>query len=389
MTIPMKGNWNYPTRVWTGPGRIAELPKACEELGMVRPLIVTDTGLKDAPMIRNALGLLGKGAGLFADVRGNPVAANVEAGLKAYHAGAHDGVVAFGGGSGLDAGKVIAFMSGQTRPLWDFEDVGDWYTRADPKGIAPIVAVPTTAGTGSEVGRAGVILNEETHQKKIIFHPKMMPGIVIADPELTVGLPAKITAATGFDAWVHCFEAFCAPGFHPLADGVALEGMRLIKTYLPRACKNGGDLEARSRMLAAASMGATAFQKGLGAVHAIAHPVGSFFDTHHGLTNAVITPYVIVHNREAIAERMKVLARVLDLPKPGIDGVLDWVLAFRKELGIPHSLAEIGVTLRNPEEIGREAAIDPSAGGNPTPVDAKILERIFRSAVKGDLSLKS
>ena len=298
-------------------------------------------------------------------MRGNPVAANVEAGLKAYHAGAHDGVVAFGGGSGLDAGKVIAFMSGQTRPLWDFEDVGDWWTRADPKGIAPVVAVPTTAGTGSEVGRAGVILNEETHQKKIIFHPKMMPGIVIADPELTVGLPPKITAATGFDALVHCFEAFCAPGFHPLADGVALEGMRLIKTYLPRACKNGGDMEARSRMLAAASMGATAFQKGLGAVHAIAHPVGSFFDTHHGLTNAVITPYVIVHNRDAIAERMKVVARVLDLPKPGVDGVLDWVLEFRKELGIPHSLAEIGVTLRNPEEIGREAAIDPSAGGNP------------------------
>jgi alcohol dehydrogenase class IV len=388
MTIPMKGNWNYPTRVWAGPGRIAELPKACEELGMSRPLIVTDSGLKDAPMIRNALKLLPL-ARLFSEVRGNPVAANVAAGLEAYHAGNHDGVVAFGGGSALDAGKVIAFMSGQTRPLWDFEDIGDWYTRADPKGIAPVVAVPTTAGTGSEVGRAGVILNEETHQKKIIFHPKMMPGIVISDPELTVGLPAHITAATGFDAWVHCFEAFCAPGFHPLADGVALEGMRLIKIYLPRACKNGGDLEARSRMLAAASMGATAFQKGLGGVHAIAHPVGSFYNTHHGLTNAVITPYVIVHNREAIAERMKVVSRVLELPKPGIDGVLEWVLSFRKELNIPHSLADIGVDLKNPDQIGHEASIDPSAGGNPVPVDAATLARIFRSAVKGDLSLKS
>jgi alcohol dehydrogenase class IV len=388
MTIAMKGNWNYPTRVWTGPGRIAELPAACAELGIRKPLVVTDNGLRDSQMVKRAVASV-PGAGLFADVRGNPVAANVEAGLEVYRGGGYDGVVAFGGGSGLDAGKVIAFMSGQTRPLWDFEDVGDWWTRADPAGIAPVVAVPTTAGTGSEVGRAGVILNEETHQKKIIFHPKMMPGIVIADPELTVGLPPKITAATGFDAWVHCFEAFCAPGFHPLADGVALEGMRLIKTYLPRACRNGGDLEARSRMLAAASMGATAFQKGLGAVHAIAHPVGSFFDTHHGLTNAVITPYVIVHNRDAIAERMKVLARVLDLPKPGVEGVLAWVLEFRKELGIPHSLAEIGVTLRNPQEIGREAAMDPSAGGNPTPLDAAILERIFRSAVKGDLSLKS
>jgi alcohol dehydrogenase class IV len=252
-----------------------------------------------------------------------------------------------------------------------------------------VVAVPTTAGTGSEVGRAGVILNEETHQKKIIFHPKMMPGIVIADPELTVGLPPKITAATGFDAFVHCFEAFCAPGFHPLADGIALEGMRLIKQYLPRACKNGGDMEARSRMLAAASMGATAFQKGLGAVHAIAHPVGSFFDTHHGMTNAVITPYVIVHNRDAIAERMKVLSRVLELQKPGVDGVLDWVLGFRKELNIPHTLAELGVTIKNSDVIGKEAALDPSCGGNPIPIDAATLERIFRSAVKGDLSLKS
>ena len=386
--VPMQGNWNYPTRVWTGPGRIKELPRACEELGIARPLIVTDTGLKDSPMIRNALALLPT-AKLFSEVKGNPVAANVEAGLKAYQAGGHDGVVAFGGGSALDAGKVIAFMSGQKRPLWDFEDVGDYWKRADPAGIAPIVAVPTTSGTGSEVGRAGVILNEETHQKKIIFHPKMMPGIVIADPELTVGLPPKITAATGFDAFVHCFEAYCAPGFHPLADGVALEGMRLIQVYLPRAVRNGADLEARSRMLAAASMGATAFQKGLGAVHAIAHPVGSFFDTHHGLTNAVITPYVIVHNRDAIAERMQLLSRVLDLPKPGIDGVLEWVLDFRKELGIPHALSDIGVTLRNPAEIGREAAIDPSAGGNPIPVDAPTLERIFRSAVKGDLTLQA
>jgi alcohol dehydrogenase class IV len=387
MTVLMKGNWNYPTRVWAGPGRIAELPAACADLGIRRPLVVTDSGLRDSQMISRAVQSL-PGAGLFADVRGNPVAANVEAGLKAYRAGGYDGVVAFGGGSGLDAGKVIAFMSGQTRPLWDFEDIGDWWTRADPQGIAPVVAVPTTAGTGSEVGRAGVILNEQTHQKKIIFHPKMMPGIVIADPELTVGLPPNVTAATGFDAFVHCFEALCAPGFHPLADGVALEGMRLIKSYLLRACRNGADLEARSRMLAAASMGATAFQKGLGAIHAIAHPVGSFFDTHHGLTNAVITPYVIAHNRDAIAEPMQVLARALDLPKPGVDAVLDWVLEFRQQLGIPHSLAQIGVTLRNAAEIGREAAIDPSASGNPIPVDAPTLERIFRSAVRGDLSLQ-
>ena len=387
MSAVLKANWNYPTKVWAGPGRVAELPAACATLGIRKPLLVTDEGLKDSAMVRGALALL-PGAGLYAGVRGNPVGANIDGGLAAYRAGLHDGVVAFGGGSALDAGKVIAFMSGQSRPLWDFEDVGDWWTRADPKGIAPIVAVPTTAGTGSEVGRAGVVVNEATHQKKIIFHPAMMPGVVISDPELTVGLPPHITAATGIDAFVHCFEAYCAPGFHPLADGIALEGMRLIAEYLPRACADGRDIEARSRMLAAASMGATAFQKGLGGVHAIAHPVGAIYNTHHGLTNAVLLPYLVVHNRSAIGAQLAVIARVLDLKGDPYQAFLDWVLAFRKRLGIPHSLADIKVPLDDPELVGREAALDPSAGGNPLPTDAATYARLFRSAVKGDLALK-
>jgi alcohol dehydrogenase class IV len=384
MNLTLRGNWNYPTTIWAGPGRIVELPKACAAAGIRRPLIVTDEGLIGAPMIRQALAAL-KDAALFGAVRGNPALSHVEAGLRAYRAGGHDGVVAFGGGSALDAGKVVAFMSGQTRPLWDFEDIGDWWTRADPAGIAPVVAVPTTAGTGSEVGRAGVILNEETHQKKIIFHPQMMPRIVIADPELTVGLPPGVTAATGIDAFVHCFEAFCAPGFHPLADGVALEGMRIIHRFLPRAYANGKDIEARAQMLAAASMGATAFQKGLGGVHAIAHPVGSWFNTHHGLTNAVILPYVVTYNRNAIEAKTDVIARVLDLPTRGFDGFLAWVIEMRRELGIPHSLADLGVSADKAAIIGREAAIDPSAGGNPIPVDAAQLEHIFRAAVAGRL----
>jgi alcohol dehydrogenase class IV len=384
MSHALRGNWNYPTTIWAGPGRIAELAEACSRAGIKRPLIVTDEGLLSSPMINNALSAL-KHAALFGAVRGNPAASHVEAGLRAFRAGDHDGVVAFGGGSALDAGKVVAFMSGQTRPLWDFEDIGDWWTRADPAGIAPVVAVPTTAGTGSEVGRAGVILNEETHQKKIIFHPQMMPRIVILDAELTVGLPRGVTAATGIDAFVHCFEAFCAPGFHPLADGVALEGMRLIHRFLPRACADGKDIEARAQMLAAASMGATAFQKGLGGVHAIAHPVGSWFNTHHGLTNAVILPYVMTYNRHAIAEKAEVIARVLDLPARGFDGFLAWVLGMRRELGIPHSLAEIGVSADNAAIIGSEAAIDPSAGGNPIPVSAAQLEHIFRAAVAGNI----
>src|SRR5579863_9311954 len=385
MSTGLRGNWNYPTTIWAGPGRIAELADACARVGMKRPLIVTDEGLIGAPMIRNALAAV-KNSALFGAVRGNPTSSHVEAGLRAYRAGDHDGVVAFGGGSALDAGKVVAFMSGQKRPLWDFEDVDDWWTRADPAGIAPVVAVPTTAGTGSEVGRAGVILNEETHQKKIIFHPQMMPRVVISDPELTVGLPRAVTAATGIDAFVHCFEAFCAPGFHPLADGVALEGLRLIHRFLPRAFADGTDIEARAQMLAAASMGATAFQKGLGGVHAIAHPVGSWFNTHHGLTNAVILPYVMVFNRNAIVDKADVIARVLDLPAPGYDGFFDWVLEMRRELGIPHTLAGLGVSADKAAIIGREAAIDPSAGGNPIPVDAAQLERIFRAAVDGSLA---
>ena len=386
MNATLKANWNYPTTVWAGPGRIAELAAACRRVGIIRPLLVTDEGLRDAPMVCRACELV-PGAVLFSRVRGNPVAANIEDGLAAYRVGGHDGVIALGGGSALDAGKVIAFMSGQRRPLWDFEDVGDWWTRADPRGIAPVIAIPTTAGTGSEVGRAGVVVNEATHQKKIIFHPQMMPALVISDPELTVGLPASITAATGMDAFVHCLEAYCAPGFHPLADGIALEGMRLIQTHLPRACEDGQDLEARSRMLAAASMGATAFQKGLGGVHAIAHPVGAHFNTHHGLTNAVLLPYLLVHNRPALGPQLPVIARTLGLGGEPFEALLSWVLEFRERLKIPHSLAEIGVTLRNPDTIGHEASLDPSAGGNPRPTEAADYARIFRSAVKGDLQL--
>ena len=351
MNSTLRGNWNYPTTIWAGPGRIAELGEACSRAGIKRPLIVTDEGLVKSPMIERTVASL-QDAVLFGGVRGNPASSHVEAGLRAYRAGGHDGVVAFGGGSALDTGKAVAFMSGQSRPLWDFEDIGDWWTRAIPAGIAPVVAVPTTAGTGSEVGRASVILNEETHQKKIIFHPQMMPRIVILDAELTVGLPRAVTAATGIDAFVHCFEAFCAPGFHPLADGVALEGMRLIHCYLPRACADGKDIEARAQMLAAASMGATAFQKGLGGVH-------------------------------AIAEQAEIISRVLNLPERGFGGFLAWVLQMRRELDVPHSLAEIGVSTGNAAVIGSEASLDPSAGGNPIPVNATQLEHIFRAAVDG------
>lgn len=386
MTALLTGNWNYPTKIWSGAGRIGDLAEACAVAGITHPLIVTDKGLENSSIIATVCAVLAK-AGLanavYAEVQGNPVGKNVDDGTALYRSGGHDGVVAVGGGSGLDVGKAIAFMAGQTRPLWDFEDVGDWWTRADPNGIAPVIAVPTTSGTGSEVGRASVVVKEDTHEKKIIFHPKMLPVVVIADPELTVGLPAHITAATGMDAFVHCFEAYCAPGFHPMADGIALEGMRLVKEYLPRAYADGSDIEARSRMLAAASMGATAFQKGLGAVHSISHPVGAFYNTHHGLTNAIVLPYVMVFNRPAIEEKMVALERFLGLEGTGFDAVYAWVLAFRKQMGIPASLGDIGVPDDQAETIGDHAQRDPSTGGNPRATTPADMTAIFKAAVAG------
>jgi alcohol dehydrogenase class IV len=383
------GNWNYPTKMIFGPGRIAKLAQACRSVGMTRPLLVTDPGLAKLPMVESALAANradGLPTEIFADVKGNPIGRNVSDGVAQFLAGGHDGVIALGGGSGIDAAKAIALMSGQSRPLWDFEDVGDNWTRADTAGIAPIVAVPTTAGTGSEVGRASVIVQEENHAKKIIFHPDMLPRVVISDPELTVGLPAHITAATGMDALAHCFEAYCAPGYHPMADGIAVEGMRLVRQWLPRAVAEGGDIEARANMLAAASMGATAFQKGLGAIHSLSHPIGAIYDTHHGLTNAVVMPYVMAHNRPAIAERMERLAAYIGLDQHSFAGVMDWVLQLRELLDIPPTLADLGLDDKRADEICEAAAGDPTAPTNPVPLDTKILRAMFDDALAGRIA---
>ncbi len=383
----MRGNWSFPTTVRFGVGRIVELPKACRELGMTRPLVVTDKGLAPLPMLTDSVAALldaGLGAAMFSDVQGNPIEANVDSGLQAYRDGDHDGVVAFGGGSAMDVGKCIALMVGQTRPLWDFEDREDWYTRADPEGIAPVIAVPTTSGTGSEVGRAGVITNLEDHTKRIIFHPKMLPGIVIEDPQLTAGLPAHLTAAVGMDALSHNMEAYCSPLFHPMADGIALEGMRLVKEWLPAACADGNDLEARGNMQVASSMGATAFQKGLGAMHSLSHPCGSLLDTHHGLTNGVVMPYVLTFNAHAIEEKMTALARYLDLPNPSGKSVQSWVLALRHQIGIPHTLAELGVTEDLIPQIARMAVDDPTAPTNPVKLTVANLEGLYATAINGE-----
>lgn len=384
----LKGNWNYPTQMIFGPGRIDKLGQACKMLGMTRPLLITDPGLAGLPMVKDAIAANeaeGLPTGLFDAVKPNPVGHNVEEGAKAYRDGGHDGVIAFGGGSGLDCAKAVALMVGQTRPLWDFEDKGDNWKRADPEGIAPIVAVPTTAGTGSEVGRASVIVEEETHTKRIIFHPKMLPATVISDPELTVGLPPNITAATGMDALAHCLEAYCAPGYHPMAEGIAVEGIRLVKDWLPTAVHDGKNLAARAHMLAAASMGATAFQKGLGAIHSLSHPVGALYDTHHGLTNAVFMPYVLAFNRPAIEDKMGRLAAWLELKNPSFNAIQDWILALREELKIPEKLDGLGVGDERIEEIAEAAAEDPTAPTNPIPAGAAEMRQIFEMALEGRL----
>jgi alcohol dehydrogenase class IV len=385
--MPSDANFGFPTAIKYGAGRVGELGDLCKEAGIKRPLLVTDPGLAGMDMVKNVVAGLqkdGLGVAVFSDIKPNPVEENITDGVKAYKAGGHDGVIAFGGGSGLDAGKVIAFMQGQTRPLFDYEDVGDWWTRADPAGIAPNIAVPTTAGTGSEVGRAGLVTDSVTHAKKIIFHPLMLPSFAVLDPELTVGLPAGLTAATGIDALSHNLEAYSAPGYHPFAAGIALEGMRLVKDFLPDAVANPGDLEARGQMLVASAMGATAFQRGLGAMHALAHPLGGVYDAHHGMLNAILMPYVLKANREAIENRIRRASRYMYIDN-GFDGFLQWVLDLRGQLNIPHKLADIGIPDDNLQMIAEMAVKDPSAGGNPIQFSVAQYKDIVTRAQRGDL----
>jgi alcohol dehydrogenase class IV len=365
--MTLNANWSYPTAIRFGAGRISEIADACFVAGIKKPLLVTDRGLAGMEITQKTLNLLddaGLGRAIFADVDPNPNEKNAAAGVAAYKAGNHDGVIAFGGGSGLDLGKVVAFLAGQSRPIWDFEDIDDWWTRANSDVIAPIVAVPTTAGTGSEVGRASVITNSITQQKKIIFHPKFLPTVVICDPELTVGMPKFITAGTGLDAFAHCVEAYCSPHYHPMSQGMALEGMRLVKEYLPRAYSDGTDLEARSHMMSAAAMGATAFQKGLGAIHALSHPIGAIYHTHHGTTNAVCMPAVLKFNKPAIKDSLAEAANYLGI-SDGFDGFCKFVDELNDSLAIPKSLAGLGIDNPDIERIISGALIDPSTGGNP------------------------
>ena len=370
--MSITANWSYPTAIRFGAGRISEIADACAVAGIKKPLLITDRGLVDMDITQGTLDLLdaaGLGRSIFADVDPNPNEKNAAAGVKAYKEGGHDGVVAFGGGSGLDLGKLVAFLAGQTRPLWDFEDIGDWWTRADADAIAPIVAVPTTAGTGSEVGRASVITNSVTAEKKIIFHPKFLPTVVICDPELTVGMPKFITAGTGLDAFAHCVEAFCSPHYHPMSQGMALEGMRLVKDYLPRAYADGADIDARAHMMSAAAMGATAFQKGLGAIHALSHPIGAIYHTHHGTTNAVCMPAVLQFNRPAIEGVIGNAANYLGIAY-GFEGFCDYVNDLNASLGIPQRLSGLGIENPDIDRIVTGALSDPSTGGNPVEMTA-------------------
>jgi len=384
----MKINWNYPTSVWVGKNRIDDLSQACNNLNILSPLFVTDKDLINLDMVKNVILELKNNfnnLSVFSNFSGNPFGENVEEGVLEFKKNKCDGVIAFGGGSGLDVGKAIAFMSGQSRPIWDFEDIGDYWKRADEKNIAPIIAVPTTAGTGSETGRASAIINKETGVKKIIFHPKFLPSIVILDPVLTVDLSPRLTAATGMDALAHNLEAFCAPGFHPMADGIAIEGMKLIKKSLLIAIKNGKDLEARADMLAAASMGSTAFQKGLGAIHSLSHPINSQFNVHHGLSNAIFMPYVLTFNKSLIEKRIVSICDYLNLDK-NFDSFLNWILDLRKDLNIPHKLSDVVEKNKiDLNKLSQMALDDPSTGTNPKKLSLEDMKLLYEHSISGEL----
>ena len=384
-----KYNWNYPTTMWAGENRINDIAKACKTLNIKKPLLVTDKGLSNSEIVKNTILVLKDNnvqVELFSDVVGNPTGTNVNDGVKNYKDNQCDGVIAFGGGSGLDVGKAIAFMSGQNLPIWDFEDVGDNWIKANSDQIAPIIAVPTTAGTGSETGRASVILNEDTGVKKIIFHPKFLPSIVILDPTLTVGLPPKITAATGMDALAHNLEAYCAPGYHPMADGIALEGMSLVNKWLPEAVNNGSNLEARMNMLTAASMGSTAFQKGLGAIHSLSHPVNALNNIHHGLSNAIFMPYVLTFNKEVIEKKVIKICKYLELQDQSFNGFINWVLDLRKKLDMPHTLSEvIDEEDLQLDRLSKMALEDPSTSGNPKKLSEADMKTMYLHSMEGKL----
>ena len=384
----MKTNWNYPTSMWVGEDRIKDLPEVCKNLKILSPLFVTDKDLINLEMTKTIISEVKKkfsNLAIFSNFSGNPIGENVEEGVLEFKKNKCDGVIAFGGGSGLDVGKAIAFMSAQSRPLWDFEDIGDYWKRANEKNIAPIIAVPTTAGTGSETGRASAIINKKTGVKKIIFHPKFLPSVVILDPVLTVNLSPRLTAATGMDALAHNLEAFCAPGFHPMADGIAIEGMKLIKKSLIKAVNDGKDLEARADLLAAASMGSTSFQKGLGAIHSLSHPINAQFNVHHGLSNAIFMPYVLTFNKTLIEGRIISICDYLNLEK-NFQSFLNWVLDLRKELNIPHKLSEIiDVKKINLDQLSKMALEDPSTGTNPKKLTIDDMKILYEHSISGKL----
>ena len=375
-------NWNYPTNVWFGPDRSQQIQQACDALGIKNPLIVTDPGLLQTPIIDEINSNLSSKTNVYSDVQGNPTGSNVTNGVKVFLEGNHDGVIAIGGCSGMDAGKGIAFLAHQSRPLWDFEDIGDWWTRADSDVIKPIIAIPTTAGTGSEVGRAGVFLNEDNHKKKIIFHPKMLPQIAILDPSLTINLPKGITAGTGMDALAHCLEAYSSPFYHPMAEGTALEGLRLVKENIQEVYHNGKNIEARAHMLVASMMGAAAFQKGLGAIHSITHPVNSLYHTHHGTTNGTVMPFVLNYNRSSIEDKFVRLANFLDI-KGGFDGIVQWVIDLKKEMEIPETLQDMGIQPGDEVKLAPLAQEDPSTGGNPLKMTEEKFQELITNCISG------
>jgi alcohol dehydrogenase class IV len=386
--------WNYPTEIFCGAGALDTLAERCLLLGMRNPLLVTDPGmlpLEPLALLKAHLQQADITFAVFSDIASNPSMADVARGVATFNAGKHDSLIALGGGSAMDAAKGISLSAVDPEGLVRFEwsqIIAHYPSLADfPRlGLPKLIALPTTAGTGSELGREAVLTQSEQNIKRVISHPELLPATVILDPVLTRGLPGALTAATGMDALTHHIEAFCSPLYHPMSSGIAVEGIRLIQQHLTDAHVDGQNIVAREGMLVASAMAAVAFQKGLGGVHALAHPLGARYHKHHGLLNAILLPYVLIANQQAISEDITRLARYLELKQPDFAGFLDWVLGLRKQLGIPHSLGEIGLDAEAAVWVGEQALADISSSDtNACVLDAAAYSQIFRNAVEGVL----
>ena len=378
-------DWSFPVPIAYGPGRLKEIAGFCRDAGMSRPLVVTDRGSAALPFLADLMRLLSEGglhAALYSEISPNPRDDEIAGGRAMFRDGGHDGIIAIGGGSGMDGGKAIALTATNDIDLWAFEFEQTPPDMSAHAPFPPLITIPTTAGTGAETESTAMITDTAKGMKWCIWHAELKPALALLDPEITLGLPPHLTAWTGADALVHAIEAYCVPGFHPLCDGVALEGLRLVARWLPVAVAEPGNLQARGAMLAGSCLAGVAFLKGLGMVHAVSHMVGAEYDTQHGLTNAVLLPSVLRFNAGHIEDKVTPMAQAMGLTETGFDAVHAHICALLDDIGIPKTLADIGVSEDCAARIAAKALQDSAAGTNPRPASAAEVEALVLEAIR-------